>query len=72
VPREPLAAPDDLRKQALSQLAFPQLADEVLGVADEAPAGLEQPLVQAGEGLGLNGDGPGKPTQRLPRLWAGS
>jgi len=29
MPREPLDAPDDLRKQALSQLAFGQLQDEV-------------------------------------------
>jgi hypothetical protein len=29
MPREPLHAPDDLRKWALSQLAFGQLQDEV-------------------------------------------
>lgn len=38
---EPLDAPDDLRKQALSQLAFGQLQDEASGMSDEASAGLE-------------------------------
>jgi len=41
MPGEPLDAPDDLRKQALSQLAFGQLQDEVPGMSDEASAGLE-------------------------------
>lgn len=49
MPREPLDAPDDLRKQALSQLAFGQLQDEVPGVSDEASAGLEQAPLQARE-----------------------
>src|SRR2546422_1062699 len=40
-PREPLDAPDDLRKQALSQPAFGQLEDEVPGMSDEASPGLE-------------------------------
>jgi hypothetical protein len=41
MPCEPLDAPDDLRKQALSQLAFGQLQDEVPGMSAEASAGLE-------------------------------
>jgi len=41
VPREPLDAPDDLRTQTLSQLAFGQLQDEVPGMRDEASPGLE-------------------------------
>jgi len=49
MPCEPLDAPDDLRKQALSQLAFGQLQDEVPGVSDEASAGLEQAPLQARE-----------------------
>jgi len=40
MPGEPLDAPDDLRKQALSQLGFDQLQDEVPGMSDEASAGL--------------------------------
>src|SRR2546422_5758615 len=47
IPCEPLDAPDDLRKQALSQLAFGQLQDEVPGMPDEASAGLEQALLEA-------------------------
>jgi hypothetical protein len=38
---EPLDAPDDLRKQPLSQLAFGQLHDEVPGMSDDASAGLD-------------------------------
>ncbi len=49
MPCEPLDAPDDLRKQALSQLAFGQLQDEVPGMSDEASAGPEQALLQARE-----------------------
>jgi hypothetical protein len=41
MPCEPLDAPDDLRKQALSQLAFGQLQDEVPSMSAEASAGLE-------------------------------
>src|SRR5713101_7854822 len=47
MPCEPLDAPDDLRKPALSQLAFGQLQDEVPGMSDEASAGPEQALLQA-------------------------
>ncbi len=42
MPCEPLDALDDLRKQALGQLAFDQLHYEVPGMSDEASAGLEQ------------------------------
>src|SRR5216683_1154268 len=49
MPREPLDAPDDLRKEALSQLAFGQLQDEVPSMSDEASAGPEQALLQARE-----------------------
>jgi hypothetical protein len=38
--------PDDLCKQALGQVGVGQLQDEVPGVSDEAPAGLEQCLLQ--------------------------
>jgi len=41
VPREPLDPPYDLRKQALSQLAFGQLKNEVSSMLNEAPPGLE-------------------------------
>jgi hypothetical protein len=41
MPCEPLDAADNLRKRALSQLAFGQLQDEVPVMSDEASAGLE-------------------------------
>src|SRR6266849_4381985 len=39
IPCELLDAPDDLREQALSQLAFGQLQDEVPGISHEASTG---------------------------------
>ena len=44
VPRESLDTRENLTKQALCQVAFGQLEDEVAGMPDEAPAGLEEPL----------------------------
>ena len=61
MPCEPLDATDDLRKQTLSQLAFGQLKNEVPGMSNEAPAGLEEPLLQARQGPALDGDGQGQP-----------
>jgi hypothetical protein len=49
VPRESLDAPEDLPKQIRCQVALGQLEDEVPRMPDEAPAGLEQPLLQARE-----------------------
>jgi len=49
MPPKSLDAPDDLRKQTLSQLAFGQLQDEVSGVPNEVSAGLEQPLLETRE-----------------------
>jgi len=50
VPRESLDAPENLPKQALRQVALGQLQDEVAGVSDEAPAGLEEPLLETFSG----------------------
>jgi len=47
VPCEPLDACDVLPEQGSCQVAFGQLEDEVPGVPNEAPAGLEQALLQA-------------------------
>jgi hypothetical protein len=47
MPRESLDAPEDLPKEARRQGAFGQLEEEVPGMPDQAPAGLEQPLLQA-------------------------
>jgi len=43
MPRKPLDAPDDLRKQALSQLALAQLQDEVPGMSERLVAGRAVP-----------------------------
>jgi len=46
MPRESLDARNDLPKEPLRQVAFGQLQDVVPGMPDEAPAGLEQPLLE--------------------------
>jgi len=61
MPRESLDAPDDLRKQALSQLTFGQLQDEVPGMSDEAPARLEESLLETRQGPALDGAGEDEP-----------
>jgi hypothetical protein len=47
MPPESLDAPENLSKQACCQVALGELQDEVPGVPDQAPTGLEQPLLQA-------------------------
>ena len=50
MPRESLDAPENLPKQALGQVAFGQLEDEVPSMPDEASAGHEQPLLETRQG----------------------
>ena len=50
MPPESLDAPEDLPKESRRQVAFGQLSDEVPGMSDEAPAGLEEPLLEARQG----------------------
>ena len=61
VPRQPLDAAEDLPKEAAGQVAFCQLEHEVSSVPNEAPAGLEQPLLETREGPALDGDGQNQP-----------
>jgi hypothetical protein len=68
VPRESLDAPEDLSKQALCQVAFGKLEDEVPRMADEAPAGLEQPLLEARQGPALDGDRQDEPAQQIAEV----
>jgi hypothetical protein len=49
MPRESLDALENLPKEAPGQVALGQLEDKVPRMPDEAPAGLEQPLLQARE-----------------------
>src|SRR5713101_6122578 len=51
VPCEALDAPDNLSKKSRRQVALRQLQDEVPRVPNEAPAGLEQPLLETREML---------------------
>jgi hypothetical protein len=46
MPRESLDTPEDLPKESGCQVALGQLEDEVPSVPNEAPTGLEQPLLQ--------------------------
>jgi hypothetical protein len=56
MPREPLDAPEDLPKQAPRQVALGQLEDKVPRMPDEAPARLEQALLQARQVPTLDGE----------------
>jgi len=47
MPSESLDAPENLPKERWRQVTFGQLQDEVPGMPNEAPAGLEQALLQA-------------------------
>jgi len=41
-----LDAPENLPKEGPRQVAFGQLQDEIPSVPNEAPAGLEEPLIE--------------------------
>src|SRR5262249_21847559 len=65
VPRQPLDACDDLPKQRPCQITFGELQGEVSGMPDQAPAGLEEPLLEARQRPTLNGGGEDEPTQEI-------
>jgi hypothetical protein len=68
VPREPLDARNDLPEQGSCQVAFGKLQREVPGMSDQPPARLEQPLLEAREGPGLDGDGQNKPAEQIAEV----
>jgi hypothetical protein len=68
VPRESLDALENLPTEAPGQVALGELEHEVPRVPDEAPAGLEEPLLEARQGPSLDGDGQDQPTQQVARL----
>ena len=68
MPREPLDAPENLPKQAPCQVAFGQLEDKVPRMPDEAPAGLEQPPLQARKRPALNGEGQDQSAQEIAEI----
>ena len=68
MPRESLDAPNGLPKQALCQVALGQLEDEVPCMPNEAPAGLEEPLLEARQGPVLDGEGQDEPPQKIAEV----
>ena len=66
--REPLDAPENLPKERRRQVALGQLQDEVPSMPDEAPAGLEHPLLQARQRPALDGDGQDEPAQEIAEV----
>jgi len=68
MPREPLDARENLPKEEPCQVAFGKLEHEVPSVPNEAPAGLEQPLLEAREGPALDGDGQDEPTHEVAEV----
>src|SRR5262249_48184409 len=69
MPHEPLDAREDLTKERPRQVAFGKLQREVPSVPDQAPASLEQPLLEARERPIADGDGKNQPTPAAPRRW---
>ncbi len=68
MPRESLDAPEYLPTEAPRQVAFGQLEDEVPRMPDEAPAGLEEPLLEARQGPTLDGAGEDQPAQQIAEI----
>src|SRR5437867_6991507 len=68
VPCESLDAPDNLPKKSRRQVALRQLQDEVPRMSNEAPAGLEHPLLETREGPALDGHGQDEPAQPIAEV----
>jgi len=66
LPGKPLDAPEDSAKGGSRSSDFGKLEQEVPRMPDQAPAGLEEPLLQARQRPSLDGDGQNQPT--WPRL----
>ena len=68
MPREPLDALENLPKERRCQVALDQLEDEVSSVRNEAPAGLEEPLLETRQGPALDGDRQNKPAEQIAEV----
>src|SRR5207245_9061117 len=68
MPRESPDARDDLSKQRPCQVALGQLQDEVPSVPDEAPAGLEESLLETRQRPALDGEGQHQPAQKIAEV----
>ncbi len=49
-------------------MAFSKLEDEVSSMPDQAPTGLEHPLLQARQGPALDGTGQDQPAQEIAQI----
>ena len=65
MPRESLDAPENLAKEGPCQVTFRELQDEVPGMPDQPPAGLEEPLLETRERPVLDGEGQNEPAQEI-------
>ncbi len=68
MPRESLNAPEDLPKERRCQVALGQLENEVPGVPNEAPAGLEQTLLETRQRPALDGERQDQPTHEIAEV----
>ena len=68
MPRESLDARNDLPEERLCQVAFGKVQSEVLGMSDQPPARLKQPLLEAREGPALDGHGQNQSTQQIAEV----
>src|SRR2546425_5844041 len=68
VPCESLDAPENLPKEGPRQVAVSQLQDEVQGMPNEAPAGLEEPLLETRQRPALDGEGQDQPAQEIAEV----
>src|ERR1700730_2181093 len=68
MPRQPLDAPENLPKETPRQVAFGELQSEVPSMPNEAPARLEQPLLETREGPALDGDRQDQPAQQIAQV----
>src|SRR5262249_15386485 len=68
MPREPLDTRHGLLEQGPCQVAFGELQGEVPGMSDEAPARLEQPLLQTRLRPALDGERQGEPPHEIAEI----
>jgi hypothetical protein len=68
MPRESLDAAEDLAKQACCQVTLGELQDEVPGMPNQPPAGVEEQLLQARQGPTLNRTGESEPAQQIAEV----
>jgi len=66
--RESPDVPENLPREAPRQVALGQLEHEVPRMPDEAPAGLEEPLLEGRQGPAPDGEGQDEPPQKIAEV----